>query len=85
MKGSDKPKWNRPMANEIGRLFQGIIDNQVENELFFIWKHELPQYSNVDYCRIVCGIIPQNKENHRVSITVDINKITYGGLVSTPT
>ena len=26
MKGPDKPKWSRAMANEVGQIFQGIRD-----------------------------------------------------------
>ena len=85
IKGPEKPKKTREMENEIRRLFQGIIDIEGTGTCLFIRRHKVPQDIKVTYIRIVCDIIPQNKETHRVLPTVRGNKITYYGSVSTPT
>ena len=38
MKGTEKPKWTRAMANDIGSLFQGIIYIKGTDTCFFIHK-----------------------------------------------
>ena len=53
--------------------------------MFFIHKHEVTKGSKVTYSRIVCNIRPQKTETHRVQIALGGNKISYEGLVSTPT
>ena len=52
MKGPYKPKWAKGKANEIGRLFQGIIDIKGIDTCFFIYRHKVPQDSKVTYSRI---------------------------------
>ena len=73
------------MSNEIGRLFQGLEDIQVNNTYFFIRRHEVPQDAKGTYCLIVWDIRPQKKETHRVQLTVEGEKLTFDGPVYTPT
>ena len=77
MKGPYKPKWTRVEGNDSGHLFQGIRDIEGTDIFFFIHRHEVPQDSKVIYSRIVCNVIPQNKETHRVRLTVGGKKLTY--------
>ena len=85
IKPPEKPKWSKGMSNGIGRIFQGLGDTQGTNTCFFIHRHEVPPDAKVTYLRIVCNIWPQKKEAHRVRLTVGREKITFDGLVSTPT
>ena len=85
IKGPSKPKWTRAMENNIGRLFQGIRYIKGTETCFFIHRHKVPQESIVTYSRIVCDIIPQKKETHKVRLAVGGNKLTYDSPVSTPT
>ena len=64
--GPDKPECTREMENESGRLFQGIRYIKVPDTCFFIHRHKVPQDKNVNHSHIVCNIMPQNKETHRV-------------------
>ena len=66
MKGRDKPKWIRAMANDIGCLFQVIRDTNGTGIYFIIHRNEYPQDIKVTYIYIVLEIIPQKKETHRV-------------------
>ena len=84
MKGPEKPKRTREMANYIRCLFQGIKDTKVTDTCFFIHRHKFTQERKVAYSRILCDIRPQKKETHRVQLTVGGHKLTYDGPVSTP-
>ena len=85
MKVSDKTNSKRAMKNEIRRLFKGVGDIEGTDTCLFIHRHEVPQYIKVPYRHILCDIIPQKKETHRVKLTVDGNILTYTDPVSTPT
>ena len=73
------------MANEIGRLFQGILDIEVMETCFFVHKHKVPWYRKVAYSRIALDIRPQKKETRRLWLTVGGEKLFCNGPVSTPT
>ena len=73
------------MANEIGYLFQVIMDIEGTYMCLFVHRHEVPQDSKVTYSQILCEIRPQKKETHIVQITVGGYKVTYNSPVSTPT
>ena len=85
MKMNDKPKWAKAMANNIGRLFQGIRDIEVTDTCFFIHRHEYPQDIKVAYICIVYRKRSQKKKTHRVLLKVGDEKLTYCGPVFTPT
>ena len=84
IKGPEKPKWSRVISNDIGQIFQGIIDIEGKDVCLFILRHEVTQDIKVSYCRIIYEIIPHKKETHRVIITVGGYKLTYYGPVSNP-
>ena len=84
MKGPDKPKFTRAVANNIGRILQGIRCIKVTYTCYFIHRHKVTQYSKVTYSRIVCDIMPHNKETHILRVAVGCDKLTYNGPISTP-
>jgi hypothetical protein len=73
------PIWTRSFDNELGRLAQGILGNQVEstNTTFFIGRNKVPAGLKVTYGRIV--------EQERTCLTVGGNLLDYPGDCSTQT
>jgi hypothetical protein len=69
------------MANELGRLAQGVGNDTIT----FIQHEQVPNNKMPKYARIVCDIRPQKDETHRTRITVGGNLVDYQGNVSTPT
>ena len=60
IKGPDKDIWTKSLANEFGRLAQGVR-NRIEgtNTMYFITKEEVPfETKKVTYPKIVCNIRP---------------------------
>ena len=87
IKGPDKEIWTKYLANEFGRLDQGVskrIDGT--NTMYFIPKEELPfKNKKLTYPKIVCNILPNKAENHCTRITVGGNLLDYAGTLTTPT
>eukprot|EP00978_Attheya_sp_CCMP212_P041838 scaffold245240_cov79-Attheya_sp.AAC.1 len=67
-----RPIWTKAMANEFGRLAQGVgtrMPNGSET-IHFITPNQIPKGKFATYARIVCDIRPQKAEKHRVRLTV---------------
>jgi len=79
--------WATSLANEFGRLAQGIRDIKGTNTIFFIPKEDIPtnRVRDITYCRIVVAYRPQKLEKHRSRLTVGGDRINYPYDVSTPT
>jgi hypothetical protein len=78
--------WTRSMANELGRLTQGVADrNTGTNTLTWIPHSAVPKGRTVTYARVCCDIRPQKEEVNRTRVTVGGNLIDYPGKVSTDT
>ena len=87
IKGPDKTIWEQSLANEFGRLTQGVA-NRIEgtNTMYFIPKDEVPfATKKVTYPKIVCDIRNNKAETHRTRITVGGNLLDYAGTLTTPT
>ena len=82
-----RPIWERSLANELGRLCNGIRDIVGTNTMEFIPKSEIPKdrLKDVTYGRIVVSYRPQKLEKHRSRLTVGGDRINYPFDVSTPT
>ena len=82
-----KKVWTRSMANELGRLANGVGTRMKTGTetIKFIKKSQVPQGKTVTYARIVAELRPQKAEPERVRITVGGNLIDYPGDKSTPT
>jgi hypothetical protein len=82
-----KPIWIKSMANEFGRLAQGVGTRMPTGSgtIHFITPDQIPKGKFATYARIVCDIRPQKAEKHRVRLTVGGNLINYPHKVSTPT
>ena len=87
IKGPDKEIWTKSLANEFGRLAQGV-SKRIEgtNIMYFIPKEEVPfKTKKVTYPKIVCSILPNKAETHRTRITVGGNLLDYAGTLTAPT
>ena len=81
------PTWQNSLANELGRLSQGIRDIKGTDTVFFIPKSEIPRdrLRDVTYARIVVGYKPDKLEKHRARITVGGDRINCLFDCGTPT
>jgi hypothetical protein len=43
----------------------------------FIFTAEVPRYRTITYSRLVCNILPQKAEQHRVRLAIEGNHIDY--------
>ena len=79
--------WETSLANELGRLAQGIRDIKGTNTITFIKKSEIPlgRLRDVTYGRIVVSYRPQKSEPNRSRLTAGGDRINYPYEVSAPT
>ena len=87
IKVPDKEIWTKSLANEFGRLAQGVSKRiEVTNTMYLIPKEEVPfKTKKVTYPKIVCNILPSKEETHRTRITVGGNLLDYAGTLTKPT
>ena len=86
IKRPDKEIWTKSLANEFGRLTQGV-KNLIKgtNTMYFIPKEEVPfETKKVTYPKIVCDIRPNKEETHCTRITVRGNFLEFAGTLTTP-
>ena len=69
--------WQKSLANELGRLAQGIRDVKGTDTIFFIPKSEIPRdrLKEVTYARIVVDYKPNKLEKNRSRVTVGGDRI----------
>ena len=82
-----KEVWLQAFTNELGRLAQGITNNNTgTNTLQFIPYSQIPhdRRKDITYGRIVVDHRPHETEVHRARLTVGGDRINYPGLVTTP-
>ena len=84
IKTLEAEKLKSGFCNEIGRLSQGYEDAKGTNAVYFIPKSEVPKGKHVAYYRLVCSILPQKTETHRVQITAGGNLMNYYGTTINP-
>ena len=79
--------WSTSLANELGRLAQGIRDIKGTNTIFFILKSEIPKdrLKDINYGRIVVAYKPHKADPNRSRLTVGGDRITCLYDVRTPT
>ena len=82
-----RERWMRSLANELGRLSQGIRDVKGTNTIYCVPRSEIPQdrRRDVTYGRIVVAYKPDKLEKHRSRLTVGGNRINYPGDTGAPT
>ena len=81
MQGPDCAIWKRALANDIGRLAQGVGTRMPtgNNTIFFVHPSEIPLHKKVTYGRLVVDIRPLKEEKFRVRVTVGGDKLDFVG------
>ena len=81
IQGPDKDIWVKALANDFGRLAQGVKDiiPTGNSTIFFIHPCEIPTHKKVTYGRLVVDIRPLKEEKYRVRITVGGDKLYFCG------
>ena len=79
--GPDRDTWIRALANDIGRLAQGVGTRMPtgNNTMFFIRRSSVPTNKKVTYGRLVSTIRPNKAEKNRVRLTVGGDRLEYAG------
>ena len=84
LQGNKKDIWEKALANELGRLAQGIDNINGTNTLSFIPKEEIPKTNKITYANMVCDYRPLKVEKHRVRLTVGGDNLEYPNDASSP-
>jgi hypothetical protein len=85
VKGPDHAVWRQALANDLGRLAQGVGTHMPTgtDTIFFIARHRIPLGRKVTYGRLVASIRPTKEETHRVRVTVGGDRLDYPGVTTT--
>jgi hypothetical protein len=90
--GPDRDLWLRSMANDLGRLAQGVgqrrpIDQRIAgtNTIVFIHKHDVPAGRQVTYCKQEASLRPNKTETHRVRNCAGGDRLDFPGPTATQT
>jgi hypothetical protein len=80
------------MANDLGRLAQGVGANRTAdqrvagtNTIFFISKSDVPKDRKVTYCKQEATIRPNKSETHRVRNVAGGDRLDFPGPTATQT
>jgi hypothetical protein len=92
IEGPDKKLWLHSMANDLGRLAQGVGKNRPAdqrvtgtNTIFFIKNCDVPKGRQVTYCKQEVSIRPTKAETHRVRNCAGGDRLDFPGPTSTQT
>ena len=80
-----KQVWNTSLANELGRLSQGIRDIPGTNCVHFIPHTKVPAGRKVTYGKLVVDYRPTKSDPNRTRLTVGGNLLSYDGDLYTET
>ena len=90
VEGPDKNLWLHSIANDLGRLAQGVGKKRPVNDgvagtdtIFFIRKSDVPAGRQVTYCKQEASIRPNKAETHRVRNVAGGDRLDYPGPTST--
>ena len=79
--GPDKDIWVKALANDFGRLAQGVKGRMPtgNSTIFFIHPSEIPSHKKFTYGSLVVDIRPLKEEKYRVHIAVGGDKLDFCG------
>ena len=82
----DPKKWGTSMANELGRLTQGVGTRMTRgnDNLVYIKRSQVPIGRKITYANAVCDHRPLKPEQNRVRLTVGGDKLPYYGDSGSP-
>ena len=83
--GPDKKTWKKSLANDLGRLAQGVgtCMKNGTNTIFFVKQLAVPTDQTVSYCQFVDSLRPNKVETHRVLVTTEGSLLDFPGITST--
>ena len=84
LRGMNSVTWWTGLTNEIGCIAQGIKIITGSDVVDFIFKTDIPKHNVVTYANIVSAFCFLIKENYKVQLTVDRNKLPYAFDVASP-
>ena len=86
-RGPGKFIWIKILANDLGRLAQGVGSRMPTgtNTLYFCHPLQISPDRKVTYAKLVATLRPQKEEEHRVRMTVGGDKLDYPGITTTDT
>ena len=81
----DKDIWTTILANELGRLAQGVGNRMPTgtNTVFFIPRSAIPTGRTVAYSRLVASIRPHKTKMHCICVNVSVNRLDFPGDTTT--
>jgi hypothetical protein len=81
LKLSDTARWTTSMANELGRLSQGVGTRMKTGTetIFYIRRDQVPPGRKATYANAVCDYRPTKDDPWRVRLTVGGDKLEYPG------
>ena len=87
LRKTNKARWERSFANEIGRLAQGVGERMKSgnDNMFFIPKSAIPANRKVTYANPVCDFRPLKDEPYHVRLTVGSDGLFYEADTGAPT
>ena len=85
IKSKNQNVWTTSLANELGRLAQGIRNIPGTNTIKFIHKNQVPHNRKVTYAQLVVDYRPGKSDPNRTRLTVGGNLLTYEGDLYTET
>jgi hypothetical protein len=90
--GPDRALWSHSMANDLGRLAQGVGKSRPAhqwipgtNTIFFITRRDVPPGRKVTYCKQEATIHPNKTETHRVRNCGGGDRLDFPGPTATQT
>jgi hypothetical protein len=86
LKKREPDRWNRSMANEMGRLAQGVGTRMKSgtDTTYFIKRNQVPKGKKVTYANAICDYRPLKDDPYRVRLTVGGDRLEYAGDASAP-
>ena len=87
IKNSDKEIWNKALANDLGRLAQGVGSRMKTgtNAIKFIHPKYIPQGKKNTYCKLVAPISQLKAARNRVRIAIGGDRLECEGNTSSIT
>ena len=85
LQGPNKSIWRTILANNIGRLIQGVGTHMTRgtNTVFYVPKSSVPADRKVTYARMVATILPHKNKVNRVRVTFGGDVLDYPGATTT--
>ena len=84
IQGPDAAIWKTALANDLGRLAQGVGTRMQKgtNTISFIHPKDIPKNKKITCVKLVSSMRPLKSEVHRVRVTIGGDRLEYAGKTS---